>query len=245
MLREFAGLLKRGSSIAVVVALAAFAGKASALAYVGEYDPLFTQDFPGGSKWSGNVTIEVPDTVECIPTTDTIVLKSACPGFKLVSATVLLSGDGQADTLAFPNTSTGWFNSALRLVFGSGSSLDAVSFLGSTPAAINGSFDAPVYTTDFVADDAATGTLFFLSFEELTPVLSWGYLAGTCTIRNYRDCYIEAGRSTTDPLGDATAVWSNLTFQQVPEPGSLALLVLALGALGLVRVRKDSAPALG
>jgi len=217
MLREFAGLLKRGSSIAVVVALAAFVGKANALAYVGEYDPPFVTDFSTDSSWSGQVKFEVPDT--CILSSGILTLAS-CPNMKFLSATVdIKDSGGLLDTLVFPAS---YFSASL---------LTAVSFnQAGLPDGVNGFFVAPVFSDEVRAIGSVSGTLFWLSFDNFLPKLTWVYKFG----------FGESPTSGTPGQGGVPK-WDEGGFRVVPEPGSLALLLSALGVLGFVRSRKNRA----
>jgi len=265
MFREFAGLLKRVSAAAGVASLVAFAGQANAASYVGSWDPAFGDDFPD-LGWRGEAVFEIPDA--CLPQfggangvyVNFNVLgtnPSNCVdggGLRIISAEVefynVNDSNNVLDTLYFVEPSATITmevrDNELYGVIG--------SFLATATSIID-----EVTQEGFEQDAPASFQLFFRDLP-----LGGSLINGPGTADYYAQMRWTQKRTATD----CTTVQLNrffsyydpcsfgysaldlqsggstfLTFQrviEVPEPGSLALLLPAVGMLAAFRRRKPA-----
>ena len=244
MLREFAGLLKRVSAVAGVASLVVFAGQANAVSYVGSWDPQLPSPF-SAYRWEGTVQFDLP----CLSPGNTFTgttNSGNCSGLSLTSGTVeffdthgtaTLADDTLVDTLNFLPVAA--------------STLTKVVLSNGTPTGVWGDFNiylqSSIYATGVNASNG-TAALWELSFKGL-PKLSWEYTK--CQTGDdkcerdrfrqvssyYQECETFTGQTRT--TGSGAPEW--ISFYAVPEPGSLALMLPALGAFAFVRRRKDKA----
>jgi hypothetical protein len=233
----------------MLVALLAFAGQARAASYVGEWDPAFGSDFPG-LGWRGSAIFEIPDA--CLATDGIKINNAGCASnfaLKMISAEVEfydLSDPGKAtiDTLSFTQPSL-----ALWMQVTGGELSGVVGAFGT--------FDSSSIQLITAQGYQGAGATFGLGFVE-SPFGSGDYYAqmGWSQKRTATDCtmvqgtyfsyYDHCSKGLSELIRDPNR-GPFLRFTQlgleVPEPGSLALLLPAVGMLAVLRRRRHATAA--
>jgi len=254
MFREFAGLLKRVSAAAGVASLVAFAGQANAASYVGSWDPAFSSAFPD-LGWRGEATFEIPD--ECLAVDGIYTNFSPCAsangGLQITEATVefykvgfeptSLVGQGGdplvLDTLTFAQPSA-----TITMEVKDGDLFGVIgAFL---------TFDTSNIPLISQWGWQGAGATFGLGFirDPLNPAVDGEYFAQMGWVQ-YRTCNFYSYSFKCKQFGvsdlENESGGSFLTFRQVglevPEPGSLALLLPAVGMLAAFRRRRSASAA--
>jgi len=253
MFREFAGLLKRASAAAGVASLVAFAGQANAVSYVGSWDPAFGDDFQD-LGWRGEAVFEIPKA--CLDLgagiyTNLSPCASANGGLRITSAVVEFYQVGSEPTSIVGEG-----------VIGAGGVLDILefqepSFTITMEVDENRELSGVIgffLTTDSSNISLVTsegyqgaGATFALGFIE-SPFGSGDYYAqmGWSQKRKWWEHCPLCSAGFSDLIQDPER-GSFLTFRQVglevPEPGSLALLLPAVGMLAAFRRRRSASAA--
>jgi len=258
MFREFAGLLKRVSAAAGVASLVAFAGQANAASYVGSWDPAFSSAFPN-LGWRGQAIFVIPD--ECLESAGFYTNASTCAkdngGLYITDGLVEFYEVGQEPTSVLGEGVIDQDGVLDILKFGPASATITMEVRKSD---ITGDFELygviGAFLTTATSDIDLVKTIygygeatFGLGFvkDPLLP-LSTGVYYAQMGWSQYRDCkkFIYFG-SAVPCFGKSDLInedgSSFLTFQrvlEVPEPGSLALLLPAIGMLAAFRRRKPA-----
>jgi hypothetical protein len=203
-----------------LVLLAVFGGSAQAAVYTGVWDPPYGSPFTG-LGWRGTADYFVPDS--CIPTGTSDVSNSGACG----NEAVVTSAQVELYNIASPSTtiSTLIFNASTMII----GTLRYVAGELSQLTTANSNFLNP--TEDLSAFGVGSNTEFSLFFTLTGPRLQW------------RDCgrITFAAAATTDCTGglnDDVNFRPEFTITRVPEPGTLALAVLAMLALVPVMRRR-------
>lgn len=214
-----------------------FSGQAHAVQFVGEWDPAFGSPFPN-LGWRGEATFEIP--AACLSLNGNVWNNDPCSanGMKILSAEVefydLDTPSVPAETLLFDIPST---------------SVLSMTVSGGLLTGVNGLF--PYFVSSSL--NIAGNSDFQLSFVDLTPGLAnllgqpedpfalLAYILPSCN-HGFTVCMIfgKAGFSEVQAGGSGGGGNTFMTFRAVPEPGSLALMLPALGLLALVRRRKSA-----
>jgi len=244
MFREFAGLLKRVSAAAGVASLVAFAGQANAASYVGSWDPAFSSAFPD-LGWRGEAVFEIPDACLAI---DGVYVNS-----NLLNSNPSNCADGGG--LKIKSAEVEFYDvSAPNIV------LDTLYFVEPSATITMEVKDGDLFGVigAFLTFDSSSiplisqwgwqgaGATFGLGFVQ-SPFPGGEYFAQmgwvqyrTCNFYSYSFGCKQFGVSDLENQSGS----SFLTFRQigleVPEPGSLALLLPAVGMLVAFRRRKPA-----
>lgn len=233
VLSDLAKKLKHASAMVGMAATLVFSGQAHAVQFVGEWDPAFGSPFTE-LGWRGEATFEIP--AACLSLNGNVWNNDPCSanGMKILSAEVefydLDTPSVTAETLFFDIPST---------------TVLSMTVTGGVLSGVNGLF--PYFRPSNLA--IAGHSDFQLSFVDLTPGLAaifgqpedpfalLAYILPSCD-HGFLFCkaFGKAGFSDVQTAGGGDTF---LTFRAVPEPGSLALMLPALGLLALVRRRKS------
>jgi hypothetical protein len=234
--------------IAAAAMLCAGAGSAHAVAYVGQWDPVYNPgDFFFGTSgavvanlgWRGGFTLDVD--ASCIPAAsalNTVVFPSGLCTASMTSAfaefyvttDITESAIGRIDFLA-SSFNTGSLNSINALAF-TGNQLRNIATIQSAPAAASAAASSPL------SSGALTWRLQFLIGEVPAaysgPLLSYQYSPNSCISDTQRGC---SGTNSRDipPTLQITGGFNNNT---VPEPGAFGLAALALALAAGARAAK-------
>ena len=224
VLSDLAKKLKHASAMVGMAATLVFSGQAHAVQFVGEWDPAFGSPFTE-LGWRGEATFEIP--AACLSLNGNVWNNDPCSanGMKILSAEVefydLDTPLVTAETLFFNIPST---------------TVLSMTVTGGVLSGVNGLF--PYFGTSFLP--IAGSSDFQLSFVDLSSFLNLEPFA-ILYFQN-RQCptnvkCLTSGFSAIQTEGGGNTF---MTFRAVPEPGSLALMLPALGLLALVRRRKSA-----
>jgi hypothetical protein len=202
---------------ALGVALGSWVGSAQAAVFVANWDPFFSNAFQAATgvdlNWEGTNRVTLDDSC-LVPSTVQTVGSLQCPNAIVDAYSYLLTW-----TLPAPNSaggfgsSIGGFNNLLQVSIGAGGEVDGVQM--DVPLQVN---IAPV----------SIGSSDWNVFLDLTTL-------GEVRLRLDGVAGPQAGNTFfNDNINfPPTVVWT-----RVPEPGTLLLAGLALGAVGWVRRRR-------
>lgn len=189
---------------------------AQAAVYTGQWDPAYGAPFDGNPAlgWKGSAVFEVDDSCVALPQPVDLL---SCPSFEVTSAEVVFYNDS---AVGKPTVATLTFD---------GSSIDIFSakFLTNGDLVwVDSEFSNPINPPETFLN--INDYKFYLQFT--TDGVRMYHTLVTGGVNNPGAC------PETDPAvcgysGDVVEV----TFQKVPEPGSLALVAAALGAGWAVR----------
>jgi hypothetical protein len=252
MLNDIAGKLKAALVSATVVM--ACAGQAHAASFVGEWDPAFGPDFPN-LGWRGKAVFVIPDA--CLAADGIYTNLSACAngGLQITSAKVDFYNLGSPPAIGSPIQPDLEFfqpSGTLTMEVRNG---ELYGVIGGFGDAVTSSF--PDVISEGYQDTAPASFRLFFRDVPLGSSLSNG--AG------FADYYAQMSWTQKRDAGDSCInVWgvvldcsygfSSLDLQnggstflkftrlglEVPEPGSLALLLPAVGMLAAFRRRKHA-----
>lgn len=232
------------SALVGMAAVVAFAGQAQAAVFVGDWDPAFGPAFPQ-LGWKGSARFEIPDL--CLQNVGTYVNGVGCAagfGLKIISAEVefyKLSDNSYLDTLYFTAPSATITMEVTKNALSGKNELSGVigAFLTFDTS------DTPLVKSQSYL--GLTGATFSLGFVE-SPLFSGDYYAQMGWAQ-YRTCNYYSYSYPCKQFGVSDLIQDPnrgpfLTFRQVglevPEPGSLALLLPAVGMLAAFRRRKHA-----
>jgi hypothetical protein len=244
MFREFAGLLKRVSAAAGVASLVAFAGQANAASYVGSWDPAFGSAFPN-LGWRGEAVFVIPDA--CLAVDGIYTNGSTCAngGLQITSAVVEFYNLSAPPAIGSPigQNVTGVLDT---LYFVQPSLTITMDVRGGELFGVIGTFltfdtsSIPLVTA--MGYNGASAT-FGLGFRD-DPLFSGNAYYAQMGWTQDRPCrfFVHCTKFGKSDLQNSSG-GSFLTFERilaVPEPGSLALLLPAIGMLAAFRRRKPA-----
>lgn len=219
MLSEIAGKLKRGAFAAIVATLAV-AGSGQAAQFTGKWDPAFGPAFPD-LGWNGEASFFVPDA--CLSQSGFVFNWASCSSMDmlLVSAEVNFYSLSQPGNTALQETLS--FDTPSSAVLG-------MKIDNGELAGVYGAYDYFLSASLPIA--GAPYTDFLLLFQ--------GGYARMMYVSNPDGDDISVGFSQ---LISADGGTSFMTFNRVPEPATLALLLTGLAAVSWVRRRPSGASA--
>jgi hypothetical protein len=211
------------------VMLLSLSGQAHAAAYVGRWDPAFGSPFTD-LGWKGSVLLEIPDPCLLPNGSFTVTNFSPCAsgGLKMISAEV------EFYDLADPGTILD------ALSFTMPSLVLSMTVSNHALSGVVGGFLSPEHSNLPIAGGDTDFWLSFLKSGGHTLAMLAFLQYGPCdedeqTYRGDRPkrCIVDHGFSQL--RADQNDGRPLLTFSAVPEPGTVALLLSALGLLGVVR----------
>lgn len=231
MLSDLAKKLKVVGAMLATAGALAFASPAQAAAIQGEWDPALPSPF-ALYGWRGTVLLDIPDS--CLVGTGTV---TSCAGMTIKSSTVefylLANGPNSAstDTIKW-DTPDGKITSFEKV--------------GGVLTALYGSFNYWVHP-DAGGTSLAAPYWFTLAFQgpqDNSGIINNYAFLMWCLQLEYDDGCVECERgkgNSGKPTAPSTGSFLTFTVLNVPEPGSLALMLPALGMLAVFRRRKSAA----
>jgi hypothetical protein len=219
-------LMKRAGAMVGLAATLAFSGQAHAVQFIGEWDPAFGSPFTD-LGWRGEATFEIP--AACLSLNGNVWNNDPCSanGMKILSAEVefydLDTPSITAETLFFDIPST---------------DVLSMTVSGGALTGVNGGF--PYWRTSTLNIAGKSDfLLFFVDLPSKDPYAQLAFKDPRCF--SFTVCLFFGAAGFSDvQAGSSGGGNTFMTFRAVPEPGSLALMLPALGLLALVRRRKSA-----
>ena len=237
MLNHLSNNLRRVGAVAAMTVALALAAPAHAARYVGSWDPAFGPPFTD-LGWRGQATFFVPDA--CLALSGVVLNSNNCSNFsmQLVSAEVGFYRLSDPTDAAFHETLP--FATSSPLVF-------SMTIDNGTLAGVVGSFGYFVPSDLSIA--GGPNSEFALLFQEDLARMAFSYdPPGECVHdghgylgRNddaHDDCKIFGFSQLQAP--DGSRPFITFRIATVPEPGSLALALLAMALFGVQYRRRAS-----
>ncbi len=229
MLKAIAKTLKRAGVATGLVMAVAFAGPTNAATFVGDWDPPLPSPFTGLS-WRGTVFFDIDNS--CLAGTGVV---SSCSNWKITSATVEFFPTSGG--LNAPATDTIKWDTPDGVI-------SSIEVTNGALTAVYGSFNYYVKAQS-PATSLVSPYWFTLAFQGPQDnkgiINNYAYLQW-CKELEYSRCggfECEHAGNSGKPTAPQTGSFLHIAaLNVVPEPGSLALMLPALGMLAVFRRRK-------
>lgn len=209
--------VRRGVSAAALVGLTAFTGMAQAVVFVVDWDPLFNPSFSPTVGWEG--TAQVTVSPGCLTPSTTTVVGGPCTA-NLDSATLRFYDPWpSAVPIGTISSWTSGLTAITRVSVDASGIVDGIDLASPLTANTGAIFGSSIYN---------------MEMDFLTPPTAFDPYEGPTLRLVDSGCFegCEPFFSATSGKNVPSVRW------RIPEPGSLALFIVALGALGLSRRRK-------
>lgn len=207
-----------------------FAGAANSALFRGAWDPRYGAPFdtpPEVLGWRGEVSFWIPE--ECIPALGGWVSSKACANMRVETGEVVFYDDltsATIETFSYTSSSVDWFAAAFAAD-------------GSLTSIVSDYFDlrhpvsdfADIHHYGFSLQFIKSGVRMYHTLDIDLGKVELGPIDPKLCLKFKLPGFICGFSGTYSDGTSAPAV--SVTFQRVPEPGSLALLLVA-GAVGLL-----------